>query len=148
MKDLTAPKYEAIFDKTGVSARSFMCKKSCMTELSGQLGTIFITRLLVGNITEVVLPAVRIKQAQAAARKVEVDSLRERLESGDTLTAAQQGKLDEADAEDARLNVLAERLATSLQRSTEDFVLNGGGNSFDPFGRGRSNIVRNIRPGI
>ena len=35
------------------------------------------------------------------------------------------------DAEDARLNVLAERLATSLQRSTEDFVLNGGGNSFD-----------------
>ena len=73
VKDLTAPKYEAIFDKTGVSARSFMCKKSCMTELSGQLGTIFITRLLVGNITEVVLPAVRIKQAQAAARKVEHD---------------------------------------------------------------------------
>ena len=73
VKDLTAPKYEAIFDKTGVSARSFMCKKSCMTELSGQLGTIFITRLIWGNITEVVLPAVRIKKAQAAARKVEHD---------------------------------------------------------------------------
>jgi hypothetical protein len=49
-----------------ISTRGFECKISCMYELSGQLATIFVTRLLVGNITEVGIPYVKLMWARAA----------------------------------------------------------------------------------
>lgn len=40
------------------------CLVSCMNELSTNLGTVFLARLVVGNLSEVVLPILKVHTRQ------------------------------------------------------------------------------------
>lgn len=43
-----------------LAARAFRCLVSCMNELSTNLGTVFLARLAVGNLSEVLLPILKV----------------------------------------------------------------------------------------
>ncbi|CAN0037026.1 unnamed protein product, partial [Phaeothamnion confervicola] len=64
------------FIKTSVGAGE--CLVTCMSELSTNLGTIFLTRLVVGNLTEVLVPVMAARSKEKAERKgVDKDAVRE-----------------------------------------------------------------------